>query len=58
MKIAQKEDFQPITFTLETREEAMALWDIVNNYSSIKAHMHGSELARIISNWFSSEAHL
>ena len=58
MKIEQKESFQPITFTIETHDEAISFWDIINAYASTKANLVGSDLARTISNWFSNEAHL
>ncbi len=58
MKIVQNEMFQPITFTIETRDEALALWDIVETYANTKVIMEGTELAREMCRWFSEGAHL
>lgn len=59
MKLEQKDDFKPIVITLETREEALAFAHICDSYNGQKiATKAAVELALIVSNWFSNEAHL
>lgn len=40
MKVEQEENYKPITITLETREEAEALFDFVDN--NYKYAIHGT----------------
>ena len=60
MKMMQQEgEFRPIALVLETEQDALMLWDIVNYYNSQGgASVGASRLATEISNWFSQEAHL
>ena len=55
MKIEQKPKFQPITITLETRDEALLFWDFTN-LSENKPTKRLEKLARQLSNWFSNNA--
>ena len=57
MKIEQKPKFQPITITLETREEAEIFWDLISMERVIKS---GEILSMGIelSNWFSNNAQI
>ncbi len=61
MKIQQEPKFQPITLVLETKEEAEALWELVDSsgieISSRKRQLR-RKLRRKISNWFSTQAQL
>ena len=55
MKLEQEVKFQPITITLETMEEAEALWAIMECEFETKA---ARDLAIEISNWMASQAQL
>ena len=55
MKPEQEVKFQPITITLETVEEAEALWAIMQCEFKTKA---ARDLAIEISNWVVSQAQL
>ena len=60
MLITQQDvKFAPITITLETRQEADALWGIINNQKpetnqQLKDH---TALRNKLSNWFSNKYH-
>lgn len=56
MRFEQNDEFKPITITLETRQEAEALWDAVRNTQL--GDSTKDAILRSISNWFSSHAHL
>ena len=57
MKIEQKQDFNPIHIVLETKEEAMLFWQLVEYQ---KSHRQGQvkQLGIKLSDWFITEAHL
>ncbi len=55
MKLEQEVNFQPITITLETVEEAEALWAIMQCEFKTKA---ARDLAIEISNWMTEQAQL
>lgn len=57
MRIEQQPEFQPITITLETREEAKQFWDLLLHCST-KRQGPLKALATRLSDWFSNEAHL
>lgn len=57
MRLNQKEEFKPITITLETAEEAETFLKIIM-YCSSKRPDHLKDMANKISNWFSNEAQL
>jgi len=56
----RKTEFQPITITLETAEEANAFWDILNACSPETLGMEQYEAAQAMckkmSNWLSNTA--
>lgn len=54
MKFSQGDVFQPITITLETLQEAQALWDIIRRTSTVSDEE--SDLLCDLSNAFSNEA--
>lgn len=62
MKINQKPMFQPITITLETAEEAEALWDVVRlasgNMTNVEATPKHKKLLADMSSFFSNNAQL
>ena len=54
MRLAQDTPpFKPVTLTLDTREEADALWDVVNAIETTTAEEPVRDLCIKISNWFS-----
>jgi len=59
MKIVQEESFEPITIVLETKDEAIAFWDLV-----IKSGGSGSrdenmaQMAIRLNDYFTNNAHL
>lgn len=56
MKIEQNPKFQPITITIETKEEAEAIWQAVRSMSSgVKER---DEIFRKVSDWFSNISQL
>lgn len=57
MRIEQKPEFQPITITLETKEDADLFWGLIT-YGSAKRQGAIKEFGDKISDWFSNEAHL
>lgn len=59
MKITQEPKFQPITLTLETKEEAEALYQVVRR-DGIKCPISQAqgEFLRRLSDWFSERAQL
>ena len=57
MKIEQHQEFQPITITLETSEDAKLFWDLLL-YCKTKRQGPLKKLANQLSDWFSNEAHL
>ena len=57
MKIQQEPKFQPITLTLETKEEAEWLWEMVDN-SGPQPSRQQQEFYTALSNWFSDQAQL
>lgn len=56
MKVQQNTEFQPITITLETRDEADLLWYMVSEY--VPATSVQKEFKNRISDWFSNQAQL
>jgi hypothetical protein len=59
MKFEQSPKFQPITIVLETNEEAMALWNIVeDSYVNYDFDSPERMLAMALSNHFSLDAQL
>ena len=54
MKIEQEPKFQPITITLETREEAEIFWDYALLYEAKPTERcdEVEEMAKKFSNWF------
>lgn len=60
MKIQQKPKFQPITITLETDEEAKALWDAVSYYEPKVGEMGQihRDILNALSNWFCNNSQL
>ena len=64
MKIEQESKFQPITITLETKDEAIALWDAIQtkgfNSDDPKniPRMAAFQFLTELSDWFSNEAQL
>jgi len=59
MKIKQKETFEPITITLETKQEAVALWDIVNTIVPGSCENKDAvSLSIEISNYFSNKSQM
>jgi hypothetical protein len=61
MKINQEKTFNgdPVTITLETREEAEAFWDIMLHYDNPAdtAKKPAKDMATVISDWFGDEYH-
>ena len=57
MKIEQKPEFQPITITIESDAEALALWEIVGNQGTGLGN-NAEGLCREISNWLSNNSQL
>ena len=57
MLIEQQPEFQPITITLETKEEAERFWELLR-YCHTKRQGPLKEMANKLSDWFSTEAHL
>ena len=64
MKIQQETKFQPITIPLETKEEAVALWDVIRTkgFNSCDPKeiplIEAFQFLTDLSNWFSNEAQL
>jgi hypothetical protein len=61
MKMMQQEGaFNPIALVLESEEDALRFWAIVNQYISVggAASEGAYQMAVRISNWFSNEAKL
>ena len=61
MKMMQQEGaFKPIALVLESEEDALRFWDIINQYVSVggPASEGAYQMAIRISNWFSNEAKL
>jgi hypothetical protein len=59
MKITQQgAEFVPITITLETKEEAAMLWDMMLKISRETKKQPEFEMATAISDWITNEAHL
>ena len=54
MKIAQTSQFQPITITIETYDEAQAFFGIVSGQSDDRSE----RMATVLSDWFTESAHL
>jgi len=54
MKIEQVKEFNPITITLETREEAYAMWEIVDSFDNLN-EIDAYDLSIKISDVFCSE---
>ena len=59
MKIAQHgATFAPITMTLETKEEATLLWDMMLKVKRETKDAKQFEMASAIADWITNEAHL
>lgn len=59
MKLYQTEPtFTAVHLVLETREDAVAFWDMAEAAAKALVPAESKRLAIAISNWFSSEAHL
>jgi len=58
MKIEQNPKFQPITITLETKEEAEALYKAVCYLAESGLTSDVKNISRHLSSWFTTEAHL
>jgi hypothetical protein len=58
MKIEQKAQFKPITITLETLDEAKAIWDAVNEGRASTGNSRSFHVCVELSNWFSNNAQL
>ncbi|MBU0593328.1 MAG: hypothetical protein KKH74_06270 [Gammaproteobacteria bacterium] len=61
MKIEQETDFKPITITLETREEVIAVWTALRTDTVVRDDIEferGYAVLRELSDWFSNHAHL
>ena len=58
MKIKQDPQFQPITITLETLEEAETLWGVIEADNLTKTIPGRREILIDLSNWFSNNAQL
>jgi len=57
MKITQDTTtFQPVTFTVESREEAMIFWGMAEAAARHSSEMDVRTLSIMISNWFSDTA--
>jgi len=56
MRVMQEEAFKPITLVLETKEEALALWNLIDS----KGDRTDEEksFAMRLSNWFTNRAQL
>ena len=50
MKIEQNPKFQPITITIESKEEAEAIWQAIRNMSS--GDSDRDAILRKVSDWF------
>lgn len=51
--------FAPITFIIETKEEAELFWELLESrFSEPKNNKALDDMARKMSNWFSTEAKL
>lgn len=58
MKVKQNPMFQPITITLETPEEAEALWDALRSAETLAQDAATHRIIMDLSNWFSNHAQL
>lgn len=55
MKIVQEPTYRPIVIKLETREEAQAFWELVDeNHTRLRKGSLARDLAIKISNWFTN----
>lgn len=56
----QEGAFKPIALVLESQEDALRFWDIINQYITEggSASEEAYQMAARISNWFSNEAKL
>jgi len=57
MKVTQQEGFKPITIVLESKEEALVFWGLINSFRD-NFPEEEQKLGRQLSNWFSNNAHL
>lgn len=61
MKVEQQAEFKPITITLETRAEAMAIWTALSRTDVVKPNdiewETGYAALKELSDWFSNQAH-
>lgn len=57
MKIEQQQTFQPIRITLETQEEVMELWGLIDA-GAMSGKPEVREIAIRLSNWLSNCAQL
>lgn len=58
MKIEQNPEFQPITITLETKEEAEEFLEVMSYHAKYSPSSDRGALSSKISDWFTTEAHL
>jgi hypothetical protein len=59
MKIEQEPEFQPITITIETADEANFLWEILEEAVLPATHKNAKrEFCISLCNWFSDTAQL
>ena len=61
MKIEQKAEFKPITITLETRAEVIAVWTALRTDAVRPNNIEweaGYPVLKELSDWFSNQAHL
>ena len=60
MQISQEKTFNPITLTLETEEEAQAIWEVINVGAERSDNLTSEQKKFLcdLSNWFSNVAKL
>lgn len=58
MKIEQKPEYQPITITLESVEEAIRVWDAISEKAERMPDSEDRDFYNQMSNWFSNHVQL
>ena len=59
MKIEQEKSFKPITIVLETARDVDLFWHIMSHHElNFPLQSKSAQMARILSNWLSSEAQI